>query len=270
MLCFCNLIVCIQYITIINCYITLLAVHVLLTTADSNRSLSWLLSAIIVPTVLLFVIVGIILFCWKKHKSRMSGGEPLLYTTEADVLSKPVEMLNVISEGQFGDVWRALYEHEYVALKRIQPFEKSLWVTEKSVYVDCNVRHKSILKFISAEERYKEEKLQYWIITTYHERGSLADYLCNAVLTFDNLLRLTLSMVEGLTYLHTEDKMTIPMKPIIAHRDFKSRNVLVQNDLTCCISDFGLSYAFSPDSSGYDESKTQVGHDLNLLSIASV
>ena len=30
-------------------------------------------------------------------------------------------------------------------------------------------------------------------------------------------------------------------KPAIAHRDFNTRNILVRNDLTCCICDFGFA-----------------------------
>lgn len=33
-------------------------------------------------------------------------------------------------------------------------------------------------------------------------------------------------------------------KPAIAHRDFKSKNVLLKNDLTACIADFGLALVF--------------------------
>lgn len=31
------------------------------------------------------------------------------------------------------------------------------------------------------------------------------------------------------------------IKPGIAHRDLKSKNILVKNNHTCCISDFGLA-----------------------------
>lgn len=35
-----------------------------------------------------------------------------------------------------------------------------------------------------------------------------------------------------------------PVKPAIAHRDFKSKNVLLKNDMTACIADFGLALVF--------------------------
>lgn len=33
-------------------------------------------------------------------------------------------------------------------------------------------------------------------------------------------------------------------KPSIAHRDFKSKNVLLKSDMTACIADFGLALVF--------------------------
>lgn len=38
-------------------------------------------------------------------------------------------------------------------------------------------------------------------------------------------------------------------KPTIAHRDFKSKNVLLKSDMTACIADFGLALIFHPDES---------------------
>lgn len=33
----------------------------------------------------------------------------------------------------------------------------------------------------------------------------------------------------------------IPDKPAIAHRDIKSKNILIKNDWTCCIADLGMA-----------------------------
>ena len=47
-------------------------------------------------------------------------------------------------------------------------------------------------------------------------------------------------------------------KPAIAHRDFKSKNVLLKNDMTACIADFGLALIFEPGKS-CGETHGQVG-----------
>ena len=56
------------------------------------------------------------------------------------------------------------------------------------------------------------------------------------------------SAASGISHLHTEIAGTRP-KPAIAHRDIKSRNILVNRDLTCAIADFGLAVRFDRYSS---------------------
>ena len=52
-------------------------------------------------------------------------------------------------------------------------------------------------------------------------------------------------MLDGLSFLHEETTLSDgKRKPAIAHRDFKSKNVLLKDDLTACIADFGLAIAF--------------------------
>lgn len=55
-------------------------------------------------------------------------------------------------------------------------------------------------------------------------------------------------IIRGLMHLHEE----IPAnkadgyKPAVAHRDFKSKNVLLKADMSACIADFGLALIFHP------------------------
>jgi len=54
-------------------------------------------------------------------------------------------------------------------------------------------------------------------------------------------------MCQGLAFLHED--LEVPgkgHKPAVAHRDFKSKNVLLRPDLTACIADFGLAHIFYP------------------------
>ena len=79
------------------------------------------------------------------------------------------------------------------------------------------------------------------MVFDYHPRGSLYDFLSRNVITSDQLCALTVSLASGLEYLHHEFKAGELKKPAIAHRDLKSRNVLVKVNSTCCIADFGLA-----------------------------
>lgn len=196
----------------------------------------------------------------------MSHGVPLLPNSPPQtppLQSKPIQFHEIVSRGQFGYVWKALYDHKSVAVKIIQLHERASWESEKNMYSNFKLRHDNILLFHAAEKRCHQEVIQYWIITEYHQHGSLADYLSKQVLSFDLLMKLASSMVAGLVYLHCEDLSASPPKPIIAHRDFKSRNVLVKENLTCCISDFGSACAFPKDYKK-DEARAQVSVHLSF------
>eukprot|EP00118_Oscarella_pearsei_P022021 m.251091 g.251091 ORF g.251091 m.251091 type:complete len:279 (+) comp40331_c0_seq7:561-1397(+) len=101
--------------------------------------------------------------------------------------------------------------------------------------------------------------MEYWILTEFHEMGSLMDYLKNATVTFHELCGLSQSVARGLAYLHAE--LLLPcgaVKPVIAHRDVKSKNVLVKSKTVCCISDLGLAMKFQPGTA-LVEAQGQVG-----------
>lgn len=55
-----------------------------------------------------------------------------------------------------------------------------------------------------------------------------------------------------MTHLHEAMPGKFPgdlSKPSIAHRDFKSKNVLLKSDMTACIADFGLALIFEAGKS---------------------
>ena len=53
-------------------------------------------------------------------------------------------------------------------------------------------------------------------------------------------MQMMISTSDGLVFLHTDKYGTIN-KAAIAHRDIKTKNILVKSDLKCCIADFGLA-----------------------------
>jgi activin receptor type-2B len=104
------------------------------------------------------------------------------------------------------------------------------------------------LSFIGVEKRGDGLQAEFWLITAYHERGSLCEYLKTNVVTWPELCRISESMARGLMHLHEEMSGSKGQghKPAVAHRDFKSKNVLLKKDLTACIADFGLGLIFHP------------------------
>lgn len=86
----------------------------------------------------------------------------------------------------------------------------------------------------------RNSSTQLWLITHYHEMGSLYDYLQLTTLDTVSCLRIVLSIASGLAHLHIEIFGT-QGKPAISHRDLKSKNILVKKNGQCCIADLGES-----------------------------
>lgn len=100
------------------------------------------------------------------------------------------------------------------------------------------------------------------LITDYHELGSLHDFLQQYSPDGVAAGRLAFTASSGLAHLHTEIFGTRG-KPAIAHRDIKSKNILVKRDWTCAIADFGLAVRFIR----YIVLSFLLQNDNNLLSV---
>lgn len=167
----------------------------------------------------------------------------------------PIELDIVVGKGRFAEVYKAKLkqntseQYETVAVK-IFPYEEyASWKTEKDIFSDVNLKHENILQFLTAEERKTDLGKQYWLITAFHAKGNLQEYLTRHIISWEDLWKLGGSLARGIAHLHSDHTPCGRPKTPIVHRDLKSSNILVKNDLTCCLCDFGLSLRLDPSLS---------------------
>uniref|UniRef100_A0AAZ3QT34 Serine/threonine-protein kinase receptor n=1 Tax=Oncorhynchus tshawytscha TaxID=74940 RepID=A0AAZ3QT34_ONCTS len=141
----------------------------------------------------------------------------------------PIELDLQVGKGRFAEVFKA---------KLRQP-EYASWKNEKDIFSDIDLRHDNVLHFLTAEERKVMSK-QYWLITAFHPRGNLQEYLTRNLVSWEDLRGLGGSLACGVAHLHSDHTACGRPKVPIVHRDLKSSNILVKQDLTCCLCDFGL------------------------------
>ncbi|KAM9022951.1 TGF-beta receptor type-2 isoform 1-T2 [Guaruba guarouba] len=178
----------------------------------------------------------------------------------------PIELDVVVGKGRFAEVYKAKLkqntseQYETVAVK-IFPYEEyASWKTEKDIFSDVNLKHENILQFLTAEEHKTDLGKQYWLITAFHARGNLQEYLTRHIISWEDLWKLGGSLARGVAHLHSDHTPCGRLKTPIVHRDLKSSNILVKNDLTCCLCDFGLSLRLDPSLSVDDLANSgQVG-----------
>ncbi|XP_052414126.1 activin receptor type-1B isoform X1 [Carassius gibelio] len=155
-------------------------------------------------------------------------------------VARTIVLQEIIGKGRFGEVWRGKWRGGDVAVKIFSSREERSWFREAEIYQTIMLRHENILGFIAADNKDNGTWTQLWLVSDYHENGSLFDYLNRYSVSIEGMIKLALSAASGLAHLHMEILGT-QGKPGIAHRDLKSKNILVKKNCTCAIADLGLA-----------------------------
>lgn len=230
----------------------------------------------IVPIIGVVILVITLFFMWRRHQRHM--GHTQLPTVDPSLAPTPsqsslnLQLLELKARGRYGSVWKAQLPEQYVAVKIFPLQDKQSWMAELDIYNLPQMKHDNILRFIASEKKEDNLTTELWLITEFHEKGSLCDFLKSNTITWAQLCHIGQTMTRGLAYLH--DEIPSPnhsqAKPAIAHRDFKSKNVLLKQDLTACIADFGLALKFEPGK-GFNETHPQLSSfDPNPFSCSQV
>ncbi|XP_057243079.1 serine/threonine-protein kinase receptor R3 [Malurus melanocephalus] len=218
---------------------------------ETPPSLPNLLLMIFVPLLALLILAALTaLFCWKvtqqRHKHSDLGDTDLMLKASmmGDSTLEVGELRSTCAtstsgKGRYGEVWRGVWHGESVAVKIFSSRDEQSWFRETEIYNTVLLRHDNILGFIASDMTSRNSSTQLWLITHYHENGSLYDFLQRTALDVETCLGLASSIICGLVHLHVEIFGT-QGKPAIAHRDLKSRNILVKSNRQCCIADLGL------------------------------
>lgn len=192
-----------------------------------------------------------------------SAGLPLLVQRS---VSRQIQLEKIIGNGRFGQVWVGRWRGEKVAVKIFSSREECSWNREAYIYQTSMLRHDNVLGFIAVDNKDNGTWTQLWLITDYHENGSLFDFLNAHTVNAHTMVRMALTIATGLAHLHMDivgtfikdckshcdDCKKCVGKPAIAHRDLKSKNILVKSNLTCAIGDLGLAVCHVPKTDTID------------------
>ncbi|XP_048319930.2 leucine-rich repeat receptor protein kinase HPCA1 isoform X1 [Ziziphus jujuba] len=165
---------------------------------------------------------------------------------------------NEIGSGGYGKVYRGiLSDGQVIAIKRAQQGSMQGGLEFKTeIELLSRVHHKNLVGLVGFCFEQGEQMLVYEFMPNGTLRESLSGK-SGIHLDWKRRLRIALGSARGLAYLHEL------ANPPIIHRDVKSTNILLDENLAAKVADFGLSKLVSDSSKGHVS--TQVKGTLGYL-----
>ncbi|XP_071351358.1 ephrin type-A receptor 2a [Trachinotus anak] len=230
------------------------------------------MGAVVGVALILLVVVAVLLLRKRRLNSRGRGGpedpyfstdqlkplktyvDPHMYEDPNIAIQKFVTEIDpnaiskqkVIGVGEFGEVFRGVMKtpgrgEVAVAIKTLKPGysekQRQDFLSEASIMGQFS--HPNIIRLEGVVTKFKHAM----IVTEYMENGALDTYLKDrdGEIPSYQLVGMLRGIAAGMKYLSDMSYV---------HRDLAARNVLVNSNLECKVSDFGLSRVLEDDAEG--------------------
>lgn len=146
-----------------------------------------------------------------------------------------------LGAGGFGTVYRGVLSNKtVVAVKQLEGIEQGEKQFRMEVATISSTHHLNLVRLIGFCSEGRHRLLVY----EFMRNGSLDSFLFTTdsgkLLTWEYRFNIALGTAKGITYLHEE------CRDCIVHCDIKPENILVDDNYTAKVSDFGLAKLLNP------------------------
>ena len=90
-----------------------------------------------------------------------------------NMTQRNIELMEIKARGRFGAVWKGKFGYDMVAVKIFPLQDKNSWYAEQEIYNLPQMDQENVLKFVGVEKRGENLQMEFWLITSFHEKGKL-------------------------------------------------------------------------------------------------
>ncbi|RDY00481.1 G-type lectin S-receptor-like serine/threonine-protein kinase, partial [Mucuna pruriens] len=217
-----------------------------------NKKLVVILAAI--TLFIIVIILGSVIYARRKHEKR--GKTNIIDQTHHTVKHEKKDMYlstldlstidsatsnfsasNMLGEGGFGPVYKGVLANgQEIAVKRLSKTSgQGLDEFRNEVVLIANLQHRNLVKILGCCIQDDERILIYEFMPNRSLDLYIFDQTRRKLLDWNKRLQIISGIAKGLLYLHHDSRLRI------IHRDIKTSNILLDNDMNAKISDFGLA-----------------------------
>ncbi|XP_055874157.1 tyrosine-protein kinase CSK-like isoform X1 [Biomphalaria glabrata] len=141
-----------------------------------------------------------------------------------------LELGELIGKGDFGDVYKGFYKGQAIAAKVLKDQDRGNEQFMKEAALMTSLRHPNLVRLIGIV--LSDTAI---LVTEFVGRGNLVEYLRTRgrnIITKKDQINFATDTCAAMDYLESKS---------LVHRDLAARNVLVHDDGTAKVSDFGLA-----------------------------
>ncbi|RYR43740.1 hypothetical protein HN51_019824 [Arachis hypogaea] len=186
------------------------------------------------------------IFWLKQHVRKMEKEDADLPTFDLSTIIYATDQFsssNEMGRGGYGPVYKGVLANgTEIAVKRLcKNSDQGLQEFKTEVQLIAKLQHRNLVKLLGCCIQQEEKLLIYELMPNRSLDYFIFDDARRKLLDWTKRFHIISGTARGLVYLHQDSRLRV------IHRDLKTSNILLDEDMNAKISDFGLARTFASD-----------------------